>query len=152
MPQSLWDFSVALYARPGVAEACLQLQDRHGADVCLLLCALWLEQRGVTATPARRDQLRRLATPWQARVTAPLRQLRREWKTAAATDEGLAELRRQLAALELQAERLLLERLQALTADWGTDPDPGAWLVPLAPDCQDALRKLRAAAGMPVQD
>lgn len=151
MHQSLWDFSVALYARPGVAELCLQLQDELGADVCLLLAALWLEQRAVAATAERVAQLEQLATPWQAEVTTPLRQLRRAWKTAAAGDAGLAELRRQLAALELQAERLLLERVGALSARWPADAAAASnWLECLAgsgdPPGRLARQQLREAA------
>lgn len=37
-----WRFSCAVYAAPGVAQACLELQDTHGADVNLLLLAAWL--------------------------------------------------------------------------------------------------------------
>src|SRR5260370_35545910 len=37
-----WRFSLAFYARPGVAEALIALQDRAGRDVNLVLFALWL--------------------------------------------------------------------------------------------------------------
>ncbi|WPP44735.1 TIGR02444 family protein [Pseudomonas sp. AN-1] len=151
MQQSLWDFSVALYARPGVAELCLRLQDERDADVCLLLAALWLERRRVDVAAERVAALRDQAGPWQRTVTLPLRRLRRAWKAPAADDPTLAELRRQLAELELQAERLLLERLQALAEDWPATPsaEPGAWLAALAPECRDALAALRVAAGAP---
>ena len=32
-----WAFALAIYARPGVAEACLALQNEAGVDVMLLL-------------------------------------------------------------------------------------------------------------------
>lgn len=35
-----WQFSLKLYARDGVAPACLYLQDAHGVDVNILLIAL----------------------------------------------------------------------------------------------------------------
>lgn len=155
MTQSLWDFSVALYARPGVAGLCLALQDEAGADVCLLLAALWLERRGVAASPARVARLEELARPWQATVTIPLRGLRRAWKDAAQGDAVLAELRGQLAALELQAERRLLERLQGLSADWAVASEgrAGNWLEALAATWPSvsaghraALQQLRSAA------
>ena len=155
MAQSLWDFSVELYARPGVAAACLALQDRAGADVCLLLAALWLERRGVAATAARLAQLERLAAPWQASVVAPLRDLRRAWKTAAGNDAELAGLRRQLADLELQAERQLLQRLETLAGDWPAAAQASTgWLERLGncrentgeTDCRAALQMLRDAA------
>ena len=155
MPQSLWDFSSTLYARPGVAELCLRLQDDWGADVCLLLAALWLEQRGAAASPERVAQLETLAQPWQSTVTIPLRTLRRAWKGAAASDADLTELRSKLATLELQAERRLLERLQGLAEGWPVTADEAGrlWLEPLATrwvaaeaDHRAALQALRDAA------
>lgn len=158
MSKSLWDFSVDLYARPGVADGCLQLQDEWGTDVCLLLTALWLERRGVAATAERVALLQRLAAPWQTAVSTPLRQLRRAWKTAAADDAELAELRRQLASLELQAERILLQRLEAQGLAWpAAAEDNSDWLQPLTRDPgttpdekgRTALQRLRdAAAGL----
>ena len=145
--QSLWDFAVALYARPGVAEACLRRQDEEGADVCLLLAALWLEQRGIADSATRVAQLERLARPWQAGVSGALRQLRRAWKSAAAEDAELAELRRQLATLELQAERILLQRLEALTSNWPADAHRAErWLERLDPGRSDGDPAQRAAA------
>lgn len=143
MSKSLWDFSAELYARSGVADCCLRLQDEQGADVCLLLAALWLERRGVAATTERIARLERLATPWQAAVTAPLRELRRAWKSAAAADAELAALRQSLLELELQAERLLLERLQAAAGAWpsAAATAKGNWL--------ECLQSVRAAADSP---
>ncbi|HEY9550471.1 MAG TPA: TIGR02444 family protein, partial [Kiloniellaceae bacterium] len=41
-----WQFSGAVYARRGVAEACLALQQRHGLDVNLLLFCAWAGSNG----------------------------------------------------------------------------------------------------------
>ena len=49
---AFWDFSLEAYARPGVAPACLDLQERHGADVNLLLFACWLSASGRGALDA----------------------------------------------------------------------------------------------------
>ena len=130
----------------------LRLQDSQGADVCLLLTALWLERRGVAVTAERAAALEQLARPWRQAVIAPLRQVRRDWKGAATSDGELAELHRQLAALELQAERLLLERLERLAGSWtapatsGPAPHCGAWLECLGPGDGGAHQLLRAAA------
>lgn len=130
MQESLWEFAVAHYADAAVAAACLEAQDAHGADVCLLLAGLWLERRGGAADAARGAALQAVARPWQAGVCQPLRDLRRAWKAAAATDAGLAALRGRLAALELEAERCLLERLQDCAADW-REEGGGDWLATL---------------------
>jgi uncharacterized protein (TIGR02444 family) len=154
MQQSLWDFAVTCYARPGVAELCLHLQDRQDADVCLLLAALWLESRGTPATPARLEQLQLVAQPWRQTVIAPLRHLRRDWKEAAARDAELAELRQALAALELRAERRLLERLQQLADTWPAAGGATAvrWLEPLAAARADAAPAISAATLQKLRD
>ena len=62
-----WDFSVTLYGRPGVAPACLELQERRGLDVNVLMFCLWLAQSG--RGPAAREHLDgafSAAAPWHA--------------------------------------------------------------------------------------
>ncbi|GLK87576.1 TIGR02444 family protein [Pseudomonas turukhanskensis] len=145
MPSDLWSFAQNLYARPGIESACLQLQ-QHGADVCVLLSAAWLQQRGIACTPARAAALRALAEPWQSEVITPLRQLRKGWREAAGHDEALRVLREQIKALELQAEQQLLERLQQATTDWLKGETEGDWLAAVAGQHDhDALQVLRAA-------
>jgi uncharacterized protein (TIGR02444 family) len=111
---AFWRFSVDFYARPGVAEACLALQERSGADVNLVLLALWLGLQGhrLGAGPGRR--LARLARDWQDPVIAPLRAVRRHLKRRADLPwpEPVAAWRAELAGIELgleQVEQLLLE-------------------------------------------
>ncbi|WP_406820560.1 TIGR02444 family protein [Pseudomonas sp. KnCO4] len=150
MHTDLWNHALALYARPGVEAACLALQ-ALGGDVCLLLCATWLQARGVAVLDERVQALREVAEPWQREVVAPLRSLRQQWRAAAQGDARLAALRDQLKQLELQAEKALLERLQACAQQWPTDADvsAGDWLARLAPDLarhHDALDQLRVAA------
>lgn len=149
MHTDLWNFAIGLYARPGVEQACLELQ-AQGADVCLLLCAAWLDRRGVAPSDERIDQLRQLAGPWQREVVQPLRSLRQQWRAQATTDSQLAALRERIKGLELDAERLQLERLQGICAGWpdGDKAPPDSWLARLAPAIShhhDALKVLRAA-------
>lgn len=99
-----WDFSLALYARPGVAEACLRLQDGRGLDVNLLLYGCWSAATG-KRRPCR-DGWRRLVdetATWRTRVVEPLRGVRRYLKDATATPWS-AGLRDGVMALELDAE------------------------------------------------
>ncbi|MBC9252772.1 TIGR02444 family protein [Pseudomonas alcaligenes] len=150
MPSDLWSFASCCYARPGVEAACLQLQ-AQGADVCLLLCGLWLEQRGVDCSDERRQQLVAISEPWQRQVICPLRELRQGWRAAAQLDAVQLRLREQIKAMELEAERELLARLERLAGDWPTRADQqSAWLEALsgvaATTCRDALQLLRAAA------
>ncbi|MNE15184.1 hypothetical protein D3C80_1080890 [compost metagenome] len=150
MHTDLWNYALALYARPGVEAACLALQ-AQGGDVCLLLCATWLQARGVAVRDERVQALREVTEPWQREVVNPLRSLRQEWRAAAQSDAQLAALREQVKGLELQAEKALLERLQERSRQWpaGAHEPMDDWLARLAPDQvrhHDALVRLRVAA------
>ncbi|POA22334.1 TIGR02444 family protein [Pseudomonas sp. FW300-N1A1] len=150
MSSDLWSFSLSTYARPGVEDACLALQ-AAGANVCLLLCACWLGERGVACNPQRLQQLLQLAEPWDSQVVQPLRQLRLQWKAAAVSDAPLGILRAQVKALELEAERQLLLRLEQSARGWPTGQanDLAAWQEGLAVSAaklsRDALHQLRVA-------
>lgn len=150
MCADLWSFALSTYARAGAEDACLRLQEQ-GADVCLLLCGLWLEQRGVALEPGRVQALRTIADPWQADVVQPLRRVRKQWRCMAQQDVELGALREQVKALELEAERQLLLRLEALAQSWptGDQATDQVWLEALATEAanldHDALHQLRAA-------
>ncbi|WEK30866.1 MAG: TIGR02444 family protein [Candidatus Pseudomonas phytovorans] len=150
MYTDLWNYALALYAKPGVEAACLRLQ-AQGGDVCLLLCAAWLQARGVAVLDERAQALHEVAERWQREVVAPLRSLRQQWRASAAGDPQLAALREQVKGLELQAERALLERMQERSRAWPADSTEPAddWLARLAPAPalhHDALQQLRVAA------
>jgi len=110
--EGFWRFSLALYARPGIGDALIAIQDRAGRDINLILFGLWLgvsrrrrlDAAGLTAAEAA-------IAPLNAAALAPLRDLRRRLKTAA--DEDLKMLRRRILGLELAAERLVQYRLAA---------------------------------------
>jgi len=150
MHTDLWNYALALYARPGVEAACLELQ-AQGGDVCLLLCATWLQARGVALLDARAQALHDIAEPWQREVVGPLRSLRQQWRALASGDTQLAALREQVKGLELQAEKALLARMQECSRQWPADSHEPTddWLARLAPDParhHDALDLLRVAA------
>ena len=140
--QDLWNFALELYARAGVEQACLELQEA-GGDVCLLLTGAWLQRRGVRCLDERLQALQALAGPWQREVVTPLRQTRRNWRTAATQDAALTALREQIKKVELQAERVLLERLQALAENWPDGEAEDDWLSALAGQESAALQLLR---------
>ncbi|MEX5556262.1 TIGR02444 family protein [Pseudomonas rhodesiae] len=152
MCADLWSFALSMYARPGIEAACLRLQ-AQGADVCLVLCGAWLEQRGIIPTAERLQALRQIAGPWQTQVIEPLRQLRVQWRTNAQQDKPLAALRERIKSMELEAERQLLMRLEELIETWssGERADQQHWLERLAAEDaanldHDALQQLRVAA------
>ena len=127
----------------------MQLQ-AQGADVCLLICAIWLEVRQVACDDVRAVALSNLARPWQRDVVQPLRHARQAWRALAQSDPALAQLREQLKQLELHAERELLERLAALSQSWpnASAGEPPSWLEKLAPAAAEpaTLHILRSAA------
>ncbi|MFZ6048285.1 TIGR02444 family protein [Pseudomonas sp. CR3202] len=151
MPSDLWTFSLRLYTAPGVERACLHLQE-GGADVCLLLTACWLGRRGAAFDAPRLDRLKGVCEPWQEQVVKPLRVLRQNWRAQAQDDPALAGLREQIKALELEAERKLLAKLEGATDGWteiGVE-QVEAWLLGSYPGLEgadrDALDFLRVAA------
>ncbi len=150
MSSDLWSFSLGTYARPGVEAACLTLQSA-GVNVCLLLCGLWLAERGVACNQQRLELLRSVSEPWDAEVVRPLRALRVQWKVAAGDDAELRDLREKVKVLELEAERHLLLRLERAAINWPQSEatDHSAWLDGVAADAanldRNALNQLRVA-------
>jgi hypothetical protein len=77
--------------------------------------------------------------------------LRQQWRAQALADDALRRLREQVKGLELQAERVLLERLQAQCNEWPREgaADVQVWLEQAVPrearDNRGALHVLRAA-------
>ncbi|UTF58869.1 TIGR02444 family protein [Gilvimarinus sp. DA14] len=110
MSDSLWNFALTVYNRKGVEQICLQLQDEWQVNIPLLLFYLWLDNTGRCLNNNQARQVRELAEHWQKKVITPLRRARRTLKQT--PHEG--ELRQDIKACELQAERQLIEQLQSL--------------------------------------
>lgn len=112
----LWRFSLDVYARHGVEQACLGLQTSCRADVNLLLFCCWT---GTHGRPLDKRFLRRVmaaVSGWQRGVVQPLRRARHALKKAGSGLPRIwrAHLRENVSALELDAEyleQLLLARL-----------------------------------------
>ena len=145
---ALWDWVVRAYARPGVPEACLELQDRFGQNTCFLL---WAFQTG-EVEPARLAGAAAAARAWDATALSPLRAVRRALKPALPpVDDAAREgLREAVKAAELRAERVLVETLERMSGDASRGASGLAALVaaseawgPPAPDA--ALASLAAA-------
>jgi uncharacterized protein (TIGR02444 family) len=107
--EDLWRFSLALYARPGVAASLIALQDRAGCDVNLMLYALWLGVRGVRLDEAGLAAAAAAIAPINIAAVAPLRRLRRQLRGN--DDPLVASLRPRVLGLELAAERQVQYRL-----------------------------------------
>ena len=108
-PNGLWDFATRLYAKDRVEQVCLELQDRRGADVNVLLFCCWVAASGRGAFRAGELEAALAATQtWREDVTQPLRRLRRHLKgdVGAAPRRLSDDLRRVIAECELHAEHV----------------------------------------------
>jgi uncharacterized protein (TIGR02444 family) len=114
--EAFWRFSLAFYARAGVAEALIALQDRAGCDINLILFALWRGMaNGHRLEPDELIAAEAAIAPLRCGVIEPLRRLRRGLKGQ--TDPDIQALRRRVGALELAAERRVQFRLAATLAE-----------------------------------
>lgn len=111
-----WDFSLALYGRPGVAPALLGLQDRHGIDVNLLLYCCWMGASDQLLSPAGLAAARDVVLAWQHEIVHPIRAARRRLKSGfpALNAEAVEALRRRLGDIEIEAERIAQDALAGL--------------------------------------
>lgn len=138
LPHPFWNFSLELYAGEGVAEACLDLQDRRGCDVNILLFCCWLGASGrPTLTVDRLRTILKASGAWQAGIVKPLREVRRLLKDRAwpeALPETVDAVRRRVADAELAAEHAEQLKLASLHS-------------PPADRDRPLVKRLRAAVG-----
>jgi uncharacterized protein (TIGR02444 family) len=113
-----WAFALQLYSRPGVANACLKLQDEAGVDVMIFLTAAFAAVRHRTLLT--RSEIREVddaCRPWREQIVQPIRAIRSGLKIGPlpAPSGETEQFRTKVKAVELAAERLqnqlLAERL-----------------------------------------
>jgi len=132
---TLWNWALTAYAADGVAEACLDLQDSAGQNIPLLLWAAWCAAEGRVPDEDALEAAGDTARAWQETAIAPLRAVRRALKPRAPDldDADREAVRTQVKAVELDAERRLLNALEALApASTGHAQPPLATLVAAA--------------------
>jgi uncharacterized protein (TIGR02444 family) len=108
-----WNYSLGVYAKSGVADACIELQDEFGLDVNILLACLWFSATGSGRLES--DLIREClvqSRDWQDNVVKSLRTVRRYSKREPTelSDDLRATFRPRLQAVELDAEHV--EQLQ----------------------------------------
>jgi uncharacterized protein (TIGR02444 family) len=111
-----WRFSLQFYRQPGVAEACIKLQEEAGVDVNLLLFLLWHGAQARALSAAEVGLLDQKIAGWRNLTVIPLRAIRRALKSPPGLVEtGTAEaFRTRIKAVELEAERLQQEAMYDL--------------------------------------
>ncbi len=127
---ALWDFLLAVYDRPGVQAACLEVQDHCDADIVLLLVWAWHLRPGQPGLGAASvAALQAHVAEWRARAILPLRRLRIDLRAPGTLPEPeRLALRSRIKALELGAERSEVAMIAAWLAAHpqpGTDPEGG---------------------------
>jgi uncharacterized protein (TIGR02444 family) len=147
-----WRLIGAVYARPGVQQSCLLLQERVQADIVVLLFGGWLARCGIALSQDAAHEATALVGPWREAVVRPLRAIRVTMKSSPLMGRPeAAALRERIKADELAAERIELGLLVGWAASrWPQTGAPAADLVatnlplclPAAPD---------AAAGAALQ-
>jgi len=112
----LWRFSIRFYAMPGVAPACIELQDRAGVDVNVLFFLLWNATQRRALSKHDVAAVESAIGPWRDMAVVPLRGVRRALKAPppAMTAEAAESLRSRVKSVELEAERLQQEALYRL--------------------------------------
>jgi uncharacterized protein (TIGR02444 family) len=129
-----WRFSLQFYRLPGVAQACIKLQEDAGADVNLLLFLLWHGAQQQRLSIADVQALEQKIAAWRELTVVPLRAIRRALKSPPGLVEGGAAeaFRTRIKAIELEAERLQQEAMYDLVR--------GSLLGETAPSVAEAAR------------
>jgi uncharacterized protein (TIGR02444 family) len=111
-----WQFSIKFYAVPGVADACIALQDQAKVDVNILFYLLWNATQGRAFNAADITEIEHRIGPWREMAVIPIRDIRRALKAPppAMAPEAAEGLRTRIKAAELEAERLQQEALYGL--------------------------------------
>ena len=106
----LWQYACQVYSKKGVEAALLVLQDVHGADINLILQALWLASEGQQWT---KECIPEDYSAWMDAQVLPLRQMRRSMKIEWVEKRGAQYegFRQQVKKLELKAEQYALGML-----------------------------------------
>lgn len=121
---NLWNFALAYYRRPGVAEACLILQDRAGVDVNVMIYVLWrIAVRGDHVDSTAIAAADEVVAQWRKEIVQPLRLARRALKTgpAPAPNSSTETLRGRIKAIEIDAEHIELDWLEQQVGGSGSE-------------------------------
>ena len=96
-----------------MADVCLELQDRFGIDVNVLLFLLWAAHNHRKVSPGEVHFIVTAVESWSASVVVPLRGVRRFLRTppGIVDEDAAAALRQHVKQVELESERLQQEAL-----------------------------------------
>lgn len=112
--QNFWKFSLDLYGRPGVADACLELQDAYNLDVNLVLFCYWHGKAYGEIQPVLMGEVIEFSAQWRSQIVQPLRNARSWMKQNPSPNKPFDSLRESIKANELQAEKFQQEQIASL--------------------------------------
>ena len=126
--ESFWNFSVRTYRTPGVAEACLSLQNDNGADVNMVLYCCWIGAAIGAFDGELFDRASEYSAHWAGNVVIPLREARTWMKhTGCGTDptptQECMQLREEVKSVEFAAEKMQQEALESMVSAKGRGGD-----------------------------
>jgi uncharacterized protein (TIGR02444 family) len=103
---SFWDFSLQVYGGDGAAPICLSLQERHAADINLLLYCAWAGALGHRIDAADLALAEAAVGRWNLEIVVVLRGLRSMLKTdwMGCAPETAEAIRAEIKSAELNAE------------------------------------------------
>lgn len=134
-PDNLWRYACDIYDDPAMAAACLDAQDRHGADVNLILLALWMDDNQVCPTHDEWQALMETSALWHEKILIPQRNRRRALKG----QRGYDAAKQEELVLEKQEQAAFLDCLQSRPISNDRSSDGGEtilarYLTPLGVD------------------
>lgn len=114
-----WIFSLKVYAKPGVSQICLAVQDEYGGDVNLLLFCCWQGCMGHSLNKRFLRTAMGAIADWQLHVVQPLRLARRtiNKEYPAMPVKRKTSLRKSIASAEIDAEYLEQRLLAGCAAE-----------------------------------
>ncbi|MEH6557875.1 MAG: TIGR02444 family protein [Oceanicoccus sp.] len=126
--KSFWQFSLITYAVSGVESLLLRLQNEFGADINMLLFCYWLGLQQKIPASEQWVELQKLTAEWQKKSILPLRSVRQFLKQ----QSGMANFRRSIQTVEIEAERLQQEMMEHFSTtheltSFDSAPEKVAW-------------------------
>jgi len=108
IPSEFWEFSLEVYGRQNVPGLCLELQDKVGADINIVLFLLWLGRQKLVIKEANGIELiLDCVAPWHRQIVKSMRTARREMKEWPVPDEAFRDvLRTDIQKLEIHSEQI----------------------------------------------
>lgn len=108
-----WDYSLSLYAKPGIEAWCLGLQDSYGANVNVVLFCCYVGTSGTQLSAKMLADVDKRIQLWDQEIITPLRDVRRRLK-----DTPLPGDPQVVGGIVKQAEHAAEKQLQNLLFHW----------------------------------